>query len=475
MTGRRADAVVVGSGPGGSVTARALAEAGLDVIVVEEGEWSAPDAYPAYSAEQMEHQYRNAGLTVALGRPPIAYTEGRCAGGGSEVNSGLYHRAPAEVLDAWRRVQAIEDLGEESLAPHYETVERELGIEAAAELSPASETLLRGARSLGWAAVDVPRWRTGGDRAEQRGMTRTYLPAAIAAGARLLCGTRAGTVLFRDGRATGVRVRNQDGRIEELHADHVFACGGAIQTPALLQRSGLRGRVGHGLSVHPTVKAVAELDEQAGSDQDVATIQVKERPWLSIGGSASRESLIALALAENWDDFGPALAGWRHQSVFYAAIQSTGRGRVRALPGFDDPLVGYRLTSADRLRLRSAMKRLLHVLLAGGSRRILPSFAGAPVVTDRAGAAAAIARFSAGRAGVMTVHLTGTVAMGEDLRRAAADSFGGVHGRGHLWVNDASLLPWAPGVNPQGTVMALAHRNVARFLADRGVPAGGAR
>jgi choline dehydrogenase-like flavoprotein len=32
-------------------------------------------------------------------------------------------------------------------------------------------------------------------------------------------------------------------------------------------------------------------------------------------------------------------------------------------------------------------------------------------------------------------------------------------------VNDASLLPDAPGVNPQGTVMAIASRNVAAFLA----------
>ncbi|MEP7114000.1 MAG: GMC oxidoreductase, partial [Ilumatobacteraceae bacterium] len=46
-----------------------------------------------------------------------------------------------------------------------------------------------------------------------------------------------------------------------------------------------------------------------------------------------------------------------------------------------------------------------------------------------------------------------------------ANSFGRVHGTGNVWVNDASLLPTAPGVNPQGTVMALAIRNARRFAA----------
>jgi choline dehydrogenase-like flavoprotein len=66
----------------------------------------------------------------------------------------------------------------------------------------------------------------------------------------------------------------------------------------------------------------------------------------------------------------------------------------------------------------------------------------------------------------MTVHLTSSVRMGEDTRRAAADSFGRVHGATNLRVNDASLLPDAPGVNPQATIMAIAARNVDQFLAE---------
>ncbi|MEJ7706643.1 MAG: FAD-dependent monooxygenase [Nocardioidaceae bacterium] len=103
LVSRHVDALIVGSGPGGAVSARVLAEAGLETLVVEEGDWVDPGAVESYSVDQMQRQYRNSGLTVALGRPSIAYTEGCGAGGGSEVNSGLYHRPSAELLAAWSR------------------------------------------------------------------------------------------------------------------------------------------------------------------------------------------------------------------------------------------------------------------------------------------------------------------------------------------------------------------------------------
>ena len=74
-------------------------------------------------------------------------------------------------------------------------------------------------------------------------------------------------------------------------------------------------------------------------------------------------------------------------------------------------------------------------------------------------------RFRIADASLMTVHLCSTVPMGEDPRRCGTDSFGRLHGFENVWVNDASLLPDAPGVNPQGTIMAIASRNSAYFMA----------
>ncbi|MGH3496152.1 MAG: GMC family oxidoreductase N-terminal domain-containing protein [Nocardioidaceae bacterium] len=478
---RRVDAVVIGSGPGGAVTARVLAEAGLDVIVVEEGDWVEAGSVEPYSVDQMQRQYRNAGLTVALGRPSIAYTEGCGAGGGSEVNSGLYHRPSAQLLDAWSSSYRIEGLDTTTLEPYHRRVERALSVAPwpEPELPAPSRVLQRGANALGWSGFDVPRWaryhrENGGIRVEKQTMSRTYLPAATSAGAQLWTNAKVSRLTMSGPRVDAIEVVRRDGRVahhERVVADHVFVCAGATQTPALLQRSGLRRNIGGNLSVHPTVKVVAEFADEVNAPGDLATYQVKEfGSWLSFGGSASRPALIALALSENWPEFHRATESWRRQTVYYAAIQSQGRGRVTAVPGFTDPLVTYRLTPGDGARLRSGLARLIHLMLAAGATTVYPSYAKAPVVTNRVDAAAAVEAFAPGTASLMTVHLTGSVPMGEDITRSGADSFGAVHGTTNLRVNDASLLPWAPGVNPQGTLMAVAHRNIDHFLADLGRP-----
>jgi choline dehydrogenase-like flavoprotein len=73
-----------------------------------------------------------------------------------------------------------------------------------------------------------------------------------------------------------------------------------------------------------------------------------------------------------------------------------------------------------------------------------------------------------GRGNLMTIHLFSSCPMGEDRTRCAVDSFGRVHGFKNLFIADASLLCTAPGVNPQGSVMALARRNALHFLAGSG-------
>lgn len=457
------DVVVVGSGPGGAVTARECARRGLKVLVLEEGARVEPGSVPAYSLEQMRAQYRHAGMTVALGRPPIAYTEARCVGGGSEVNSGLHHRAGPEVLEEWRTRYAVEGLGPDDLAPWHDLVEQRLSVAPPSTVSPASDVLRRGAEALGWDGLDVPRWARepgGGAPPQKQTMLRTYLADAEAAGAEVRSGTRVSRLRVERGRVTAVETD-----AGPVRADQVVVCAGAIHTPALLQRSGVRRHVGAGLSVHPTVKAMAQLSEPVNDPDDLAGYQVKEfGPGLTLGGSAGRPGMIALGLSGTWGRDRDLVEHWRRQSVAYASIRSDGTGRVLAVPGSTDPLVTYALTRGDLRRLRSGLARLVELLLAAGAELVVPSYRDAPRVTDRRGVDAAAAGLTPGSAALMTVHLCGTVPMGERRDRCPADSFGRVRGLANLHVNDASLLPSAPGVNPQGTLMAVAHRNVDRLL-----------
>ena len=131
--------------------------------------------------------------------------------------------------------------------------------------------------------------------------------------------------------------------------------------------------------------------------------------------------------------------------------------------GFRDPVVTYRLTRRDKAVLGRGLSRLALVLLEAGATDVYPSYRGAPVVRTPSDLATVEATFAVGRASVMTVHLCSTVPFGE-IETSATDSVGLVRGTTNVRVHDASLLPDAPGVNPQASVMAVAIRNTRRFV-----------
>jgi choline dehydrogenase-like flavoprotein len=467
------DVLVIGSGAGGAVTASTLARAGRNVTILEEGPWVDPDALEPFSLQEMVAKYRHGGSCAALGRPAIAYAEGRCVGGSTEINSGLYHRLPPELAEEWQREYQIEEFGADALDHYAQRIEEQLGVSRLPGAPPASSAVLeRGATKLGWRSVEfsrVFRYEPNG-RAVKQTMARTLLPNAMDAGARIEADCRVARLTCRGGRvlgAVGMRTR-PDGSSHpfRVRADHVFVCAGATQTPALLQRSGIRANIGRGLKMHPTVKIAARFDSLIDHG-DVPMHRVTEfAPGLTIGGSASRRGHVALALADSDADYADALANWEHVAVYYAAIRSEGSGQVRAVPGFRSPVVTYQLSEGDMSRLARALVHLGEVLLAAGATELYPSVTGGVVARGPDDLVQWWDALTRNSANLMTVHLTSSVRIGEKRSRTGADSFGRVWGFDNLRVNDASLLPEAPGVNPQGPIMAVVARNTDQFLAD---------
>ena len=473
MTDLETEVLVIGSGAGGAVTATALARAGRRVVVVEEGPWVDPDAMEPFSLEEMVAKYRHRGLSAALGSPTIAFAEGRCVGGSTEINSGLWHRLPPYLAEEWRHAYEIDEFSPETLDRYAEDIERELSVSRVPGAPPPSSAVLeRGATKLGWRNVEfsrVFRYDSKG-RGVKQTMTRTLLPSALEAGASLIADCSVTRLLRKGDHVVGARCRRRHigGAVEQLtiRADHVFVCGGAIQTPALLQRSGVRGVVGRGLKLHPTIKIAARFPQPLDHD-GVPMHRITEfAPNLTIGGSASRRGHVAMALAESSADYRDALENWEHVLVYYAAIRSDAGGRVLAVPGARAPLVTYRLTEADMSRLARGLVHLGEVLLAAGATELYPSVADGHVARRTDDLVAWWDAVTRRRANLMTVHMTSTVRMGETRARTGADSFGRVWGLRNLRVNDASLLPDAPGVNPQSATMAIAARNAAHFLAE---------
>jgi choline dehydrogenase-like flavoprotein len=463
---------VVGSGPGGAITACLLAEGGRDVLLIEEGPFYALESCRPFSKEEMLLKYRNGGQTVALGANKVAYVEGCCVGGGSEINSGIYHRAPPEILELWRRQFKVSALTEADLRPHFEACEGDLSVSLLPGAAPAASLKLhQGASRLGWESLEAPRWfrRRPGIAAggERQSMTRTFVPRLLQAGGKLLPQTRIQRLRRRDGKWL-LEGRHAAAGALRIEAETVFLCGGAVQTPALLRRSGITRNIGNALQIHPTVKIVARFAEPVnGADMGVPAHQVKEfAPRLSFGCSISSPPYLALGMIDHPAWASEVRRAWTCMANYYAMLAGQGRGTVRSLPGFRDPLVRYRLSEPDRRHLAEGLRKLAEVLFAAGAVALYPGLAGGPPLLSSDDLARLPETLPRGMASLMTVHLFSSCPMGEDERQCATDSFGRLHGLDNLFVNDASLLCTAPGVNPQGSIMALARRNALHFLCE---------
>jgi choline dehydrogenase-like flavoprotein len=466
----RCEIAVVGSGPGGSITACLLAEAGRDVLLIEEGPLHQPGACTPFSREEMLEKYRNGGQTVALGKNKISYVEGRCVGGGSEINSGLYHRTPAEILDLWRSQFGVESLTEAELLPHYEANERELSVSLMPGVAPAASLKLQeGAKRLGWKSLEVPRWvhyaGANKDSGIRQTMTRTFVPRFLKAGGRLAPSVRV-TRIIRDGGKWNLLAERADGQTVKITADVLFLCAGAIQTPALLRRSGITHNIGNSLQLHPTVKVAARFPEAVNDiDMGVPVHQVKEfAPRLTFGCSISTPPYLALGLVDHSETGMGLNEQWRHFANYYAMITGQGRGTIRTLPRCRDPLVRYALTENDRELLAHGVQKLSTLLFQAGAKMVFPALPNMRPLLKPEDLKTLPEVLPNGSSGLMTIHLFSSCPMGENKTRSAVNSFGQVHGFKNLFVADASILCSAPGVNPQGTLMALARRNIMRFL-----------
>ena len=479
----RPTVIVIGSGAGGAVTALELASAGVRTIVLEEGPRTSLADYGSAPSRSMRRLYRRRGMTPILGRVPIGYVEGCCVGGSTEINSGFWHRVPREILLRWSAQYDLADATEESLEPHFAWAEEKLGVGRSDRPWAANTRLFaRGVEAMGWSYDEVPRTApgcrhtnacaSGCPTGAKQGMSRRLLPEAESAGATLISGARALMILRRGARATGVVARVVDERgtasIVRLEADAVFVCAGPTETPALLQRGGVRYHVGNTHRIHPYLKVAARFDEIVDAEKSVLPLlQVKEfAPELSFGGAFFTAGHLAMTLSDNWPANRGEMRAHRSMAQYYVGVRGSGRGSVRpSLMSSDHAHIRYDLSPIDLKNLSIGLARLATLLLAGGARAVHPSVHGLPAIrTEREAARWLDEQLPAPALSLVTVHAFSSCPIGERLDRCAADSYGRVRGFDNLHLNDASMLPDSPGVNPQASVMAFARRNVLRFL-----------
>jgi choline dehydrogenase-like flavoprotein len=497
----RCDVAIVGSGAGAGIAAELLTAAGLDVLIVEEGPLKSTRDFRQLESEAYPSLYQeSAGRKTA--DKAINILQGRCVGGSTTVNWTSSFRTPQETLAHWAREFALPQFDAASMAPWFAQAEQRLHIQTW-ELAPnRNNALLRqGADRLGIPVAVIPRnvkgcWNLGScglgcPTNAKQSMLVTTLPTALDRGATLWVQTQARRVALSGERATGLVCQpvaiNGDptGPPVRVHARHVVVAGGAINSPALLLRSGLpdpHGLLGRRTFLHPVVLSAALFDEAvegwAGAPQSLYTDHFLHQHPIDgpMGYKLEAPPLHPVIFTTTLAGFGieqaKLMSEFPRTQVLLALLrdgfhpQSAG-GRVTlrrdGSPQLDYPLNDFVMDGARR-----ALLSMAEIQFAAGAREVVPVHEAAARHRSWAEARAAIEALPMKplAARVVSAHVMGGCAIAGDERRGVVRPDGSHWQVKDLSVLDGSLFPTSIGANPQLSIYGLVAR-LATGLAQR--------
>lgn len=498
------DVCVIGSGSGGGWLAHELVGRGLSVILLEEGGYHTARDFDSTEATANGNLYQEMGgrTTEDLA---INIMQGRCVGGGTTVNWCSSFRTPPNILQLWADRHGVKGLTAAALLPHFEAIEKRLHIaEWPLELSNRNNRLLwDGLGKLGYQRGLIPRnvhncanlgvCGLGCPLDAKQSTLVTVIPDAVEKGLTVYANASVRRLETQGRKVTAVHAEVLDpssdaptGRKLVVKPRVTSVCGGAINSPALLLRSGLdHGRVGRRTFFHPVVVTVAEFDEPvhgyAGAPQSVYSHQFIERP-AGMGFYIEVTPTYPLSAAVSATSFGPQHQAFMERLPFLQAnfagaldgVREGDEGGTVALhPGSARRLkVNYPLTPLHFEAFRTACKEMARIQFAAGARRVVSLHAD-PVVmdsVDEVDRKLDAAPWEKLRLRVVTGHLMGGCTLGSDPATSVVDSQLKYHGLDNLFVVDGSVFPSGLGVNPQLSIFALARwgsQHVAAAVAGR--------
>jgi choline dehydrogenase-like flavoprotein len=486
------DVVIVGSGAGGGAAAGVLAGAGLDVIVVESGDYYDDEDFDGGEFKALTRYYM--GAPNATHDQSVGLIAGSCLGGGTVVNYSTSFRTPDDVRQEWAGLGVPAFTSAEYDASLDAVWKRQGANQEHNEPSTRERKLQEGCVALGWHVDAMPRsvrkcaqgrecgyCGLGCRVGAKQSVVKTWLADAHAAGTRLIIRTRVQRVRIESGVARGVEGRTADGHRVVVNARAVIAACGAIHTPALLRRSGLGNEnIGRHLRLHPAGVVFGVFDEELkpweGVMQALYSDQFRDlhdgyglkfetaalHPHLLIPFGPWRSAADHLAMTEAMSNTVP----------IGVLLRDRDGGEVRV--GRDgEPVVRYRLSEFDAGHLRTGIDGAAQLLEAAGARRIFSSHSKwVGYEPGRAGsrglfmAEADAAGYGAGQVVLNSFHIMGSARMGGSPAISACDPTGQTWEARNLYVLDGSSFPTASGVNPQISIQAIAHMS-ARGLAAR--------
>ena len=461
--------IVLGSGPGGCVTASVLAKKGLDVLMIERGNSYKQSKIKDFSSQELNAKYANGGLNAAIGRKSIInFAEANCLGGGSEINSGLYHRLPENILKEWEnKNQFLVDRS--ALEDAFLDIETKINVSYMPDnrVYKASNKIRNGSNLLGWKCDEIPRWFSYKDNCSGQGtkqtMSETFIPEYLSHGGKLIYSCEVQKIKKAKNGSNEIIVSFEGGQNKSFYCDYVFFSSGSINTPFIMKKSGIKKNIGKGLKMHPTFKFTALFeDEVFGEDMGVPVFQVKEfSPQITLGCSLSTKPFIGTNL---YDSNNLELLNlWKRMSNYYAMIRPIGSGNIHHLPFLSQPVVTFNLTREDRLNLNKSINLLGRLLFKSGATALFPSISNYKKCLSMSDIDE-IKKVPLNKFNLMTIHLFSSVQIGGNSNSYPLNPEGALWEDPSIYVSDSSMLPDSPSVNPQGTIMAMAKINAEIFL-----------
>ncbi len=486
------DVVIVGSGAGGGVAAGVLAGAGLDVIVVESGDYYDDEDFDGSELGALTRYYMAA--PSATHDQSVALLAGSCLGGGTVVNYSTSFRTPEEVRAEWAS-HGVPAFASEEYTASLDAVEERLGVNREHnEPCTRERKLQEGCVKLGWHVDAMPRNVRACAQGKECGYcglgcrvgakqstVKTWLVDASAAGARLVVRTKVERVIVEGGAARGIAGRTAEGHALTVRSRAVIAACGAIHTPALLKRSGLQNaNIGRHLKLHPATAVFGVFDEELKPWEGVMQALYSDEHRDLHGGYG-----VKYETAANHPHLFVPFAPWRsaraHLKLMEALsgtvplgilLRDRDGGEVRV--GRDgEPIVRYALSPFDVGHLRTGLDGAAQILEAAGAQRIFSAHSrgvsyapGAAGARERFMAEADAAGYGAGQITLSSFHIMGAARVGGSPSTSACDPQGQTWDVRDLYVFDGSSFPTASGVNPQISIQAITHMG-ARALAAR--------
>ena len=486
----KCDVVIVGSGAGGGCAAAILAEAGLDVVVVEKGGYvsEADFDHLEYSAAKSMYLYGMNLVTADLG---VRILAGSTLGGGTVVNYSTSFKTPPFILEEWHRVSGIDAFTNGEIEESLDHVAERLSV-GTEESSPGKrdELIEDGLKQLGWHVEALPRavkgcsqdaacgfcgfgCRTG---AKQSSM-RTYLEDAARHGARIITGADVRKVRVSNGKATGIEATANGHRLI-VNARAVVAAAGAIETPALLLRSGLRGQVGRNLRLHPGTAAWGVFDDDVRMWEGTLQARYSAEFRDADGHHGPIFETVPVhpgtgAAAVPWTsarEHRELMGRFGNLSLCAVLPRDEGSGRI-TVDRDGQPKITYSLSSGDERRIADCTVAAGKLLEAAGAREIYtmqrPSIAYSPSSNGAHDGWAEKVKthgFKTGKMTFFSYHQMGSARMGVDPTNSAIDHSNQSHEVKELYVMDGSAFPTASGVNPMLSIYGIAHRAATRLV-----------